>query len=146
MALWKPLKGSRTALDAVAKHDGYIYFCTDDGTLHFDFVDTDGNLQRKQINANQAEALLGYEITTALNASDVEIPTSKAVIDILDERIVQPDWLQTDDTQMNYIQNKPSIATEDDILALLASYNIVTPMMDTTGYTYVDIDQKILTM
>ena len=56
MALWKPFRGSRADLDSVPKHDGYVYFC-DDGSLHFDYVDLDGNLQRKQINA---DTLTGY--------------------------------------------------------------------------------------
>lgn len=50
MALFKPFRGSRAALEAREKHDGYAYFCTDDGTFHIDYVDSDGNLQRKQIN------------------------------------------------------------------------------------------------
>lgn len=56
MALWKPFRGSRTSLDTVEKHDGYIYFCTDDGSLFFDFVDAEGNLQRKQVSAYGAGA------------------------------------------------------------------------------------------
>ena len=62
MALWKPFRGNRADLDAVEKHDGYIYFCVDDATLFFDYVDTDGNLQRKQINAKDAETLVGKTI------------------------------------------------------------------------------------
>jgi hypothetical protein len=50
MALFKPLRGNRSTLDAQALHDGYAYFCTDDGSFHIDYVDADGNLQRKQIN------------------------------------------------------------------------------------------------
>lgn len=50
MALWKPFRGSRDTLDSQELHDGYVYFCTNDGSLHFDYVDADGNLQRKQIN------------------------------------------------------------------------------------------------
>lgn len=57
MALWKPFRGSRADLDAVPKHDGYVYFC-DDGTLFFDYTDADGNLQRKQINKDYVEQLL----------------------------------------------------------------------------------------
>jgi hypothetical protein len=49
MALFKPFRGSRAQLDAQPLHDGYAYFCTDDGTFHIDYVDADGNLQRKQI-------------------------------------------------------------------------------------------------
>jgi hypothetical protein len=54
MALWKPFRGNRAALDSMEKHDGYVYFCVDDATLFFDYVDENGELQRKQINAKEA--------------------------------------------------------------------------------------------
>ena len=69
MALWKPFRGSRADLDSVPKHDGYVYFCVDDGTLFFDYANTDGILQRKQISAKDAESLSGLsldEIKTSL--------------------------------------------------------------------------------
>lgn len=62
MALFKPLKGNRTRLDTVEKHEGYVYFCTDDGTLFFDYTDADGMVQRKQINAKDAETLTGLSL------------------------------------------------------------------------------------
>lgn len=83
MSLFKPLRGSRTTLDAQPLHDGYAYFCTDDGSFHIDYTDADGVLQRKQISAKEAESIIGYDIVTALNSSDVEIPTSKAVLTAL---------------------------------------------------------------
>ena len=83
MALWKALKGTRTALDTVEKHDGYVYFCTDDGSLHFDYTDSSGNLKRKQINAKEAEKLLGYDITTTISDSKTTIPTASAVFTAL---------------------------------------------------------------
>lgn len=83
MALFKPFRGSRKSLDTQELHDGYAYFCTDDGTFHIDYVDDSGNLQRKQINANEAQKLIGYDIATVLNPSDAEIPTSKAILDKL---------------------------------------------------------------
>ena len=49
MALFKPFRGTRASLPQEL-HDGYAYFCTDDGSFHIDYVDSDGNLQRKQIN------------------------------------------------------------------------------------------------
>ena len=79
MALWKPFRGNRADLDSVLKHDGYVYFCIDDGCLFFDYEDADGKLQRKQINAKEAEALIGYDITTTISASNTEIPTAGAV-------------------------------------------------------------------
>ena len=84
MALWKPFRGNRNMLDAVEKHDGYVYFCIDDGSLFFDHLDSEGNLQRKQVSAKEAESLLGYSISTALNSSNSEIPTSQAVENAID--------------------------------------------------------------
>lgn len=81
MALWKPFRGNRAGLDSVAKHDGYVYFCIDDATLFFDYTDAEGNLQRKQINAKDAETAL-QEITTTEN-SGLKI-TNKKQIDIDD--------------------------------------------------------------
>ena len=62
MALFKPFRGNRTGLDAVQKHDGYVYFCTDDGALFFDYIDNEGILQRKQVNAKNAETLTGMSL------------------------------------------------------------------------------------
>lgn len=50
MALFKPMMGNSSVLDLQAKQAGYAWFCTDDGSFHIDYVDADGNLQRKQIN------------------------------------------------------------------------------------------------
>lgn len=61
MSLWKPFRGKRADLDAVEKHDGWVYFTTDDASLFFDYVDADGNLQRKQINAAMIARLEALE-------------------------------------------------------------------------------------
>ena len=50
MALFKPMMGNSAALELQEKRAGYAWFCVDDGSFHIDYVDTDGNLQRKQIN------------------------------------------------------------------------------------------------
>lgn len=83
MALFRPFRGNRTSLDSQELHDGYAYFCVDDGTFHIDSINTDGILQRKQINAKEAEALIGYNIAKTLNSNDAEIPTSNAVMNAL---------------------------------------------------------------
>lgn len=62
MALFKQLRGNRTSLDAQPLTDGYAYFCVDDGTFHIDFKDENGVLQRKQINAKDAESLCGMSL------------------------------------------------------------------------------------
>ena len=58
MSLFKPFRGSRTTLDIQPLHDGYAYFCTDDGSFHIDYTDAEGNLQRKQISEDFIKQLL----------------------------------------------------------------------------------------
>ena len=108
MALWKPFRGNRTALDTIEKHDGYIYFCVDDGSLFFDYVDSNGTLQRKQINAKEAESLLGYSITDTLNSNSNEIPTSDAVMNAINS-------VTADDLGIYVQAQEPSEAVAGDI-------------------------------
>lgn len=61
MALFKPMMGNSSALDSQAKQAGYAWFCVDDGSFHIDYVDADGNLQRKQINALMLDRLEALE-------------------------------------------------------------------------------------
>lgn len=119
MALFKPFRGSRTSLDAQPLHDGYAYFCTDDGSFHIDYLDTDGNLQRKQINANNAETLCGMSLE--------EI---KAYVS------VQADWNQTDSAQADFIKNKPEVVSEAEFLAWLNDASVVEPLASTSGEIY----------
>ena len=78
MALWKPFLGNRTALDSVEKHAGYVYWCVDDGSLHFDYIDANGNLQRKQINAKDAESLGSHTADEFLLEDDIDTILSQA--------------------------------------------------------------------
>ena len=61
MALFKQLRGNRSSLNAQPLHDGYAYFCIDDGTFHIDAADTNGNLQRIQINEAFIKNLLNIQ-------------------------------------------------------------------------------------
>jgi hypothetical protein len=94
MALFKPLKGTRTSLDSQPLHDGYAYFCTDDGSFHIDYIDADGNLQRKQLNAKDAESIAGITLEDILSSS-------------------QADWSINDETDPAYIQNRPFYAADN---------------------------------
>lgn len=61
MALFKSLRGKRSNLPST-KTDGYAYFCTDDGTFWIDYTDDSGVVQRKQINAKDAETIMGHTV------------------------------------------------------------------------------------
>lgn len=70
MALFKQLRGHRSSLDAQPLHDGYAYFCTDDGSFHIDGKDANGVLKRKQITSSKTStiSLPASGWTTATNA------------------------------------------------------------------------------
>ena len=119
MALFKSLRGKRENLPST-KTDGYAYFCTDDGTFWIDYKDENSVVQRKQINAKDAETLMGASISTILNSSDVEIPTSKAVLDALVGKV-------PDDGTTGQILKKTETGTEwADSDVFIATYGTTT--------------------
>lgn len=48
MSILKFLRGKRSNLPE-EKIDGSIYICTDDMTIHFDYIDENGNIQRDTV-------------------------------------------------------------------------------------------------
>lgn len=78
MALFKPFMGSRTSLDTQEKHAGYAYFCTDDGSFHIDYIDANGVLQRKQINAKNAETFNAHTVDEFLLETDIDLVLAQA--------------------------------------------------------------------
>ena len=86
MALFKSMRGKRKNLPTT-KTDGYAYFCTDDGTFWIDYKDDNDILQRKQLNAKDAETLMGCSISQVINNSELEIPISSAVFNELASKV-----------------------------------------------------------
>lgn len=82
MALFKISKGASQNLPSTLT-EGYCWYTYNDSKFYIDFKDENGVLTRKALNAKEAEKLTGYNIATILNSSNVEIPTSKAVLDAL---------------------------------------------------------------
>jgi hypothetical protein len=80
MIHFKPMRGLRSTLDTQPLNDGYVYFCIDDGSFHIDCKDVDGNLQRKQINAKDAETLTGYTFDQIIEAAKNEAATKDNII------------------------------------------------------------------
>ena len=83
MALFKPLLGKRARLPKTLT-SGWAYFCTDDGSFWIDYTDSDGAVKRKQINAQEAEKLVGYDVITTVLNDDSTIPTSGAVFSAIE--------------------------------------------------------------
>lgn len=93
MALFKPLLGKRENLPTNLT-SGYAYFCTDDGSFWIDYTDSDGVVKRKQINAQEAEKLIDYNIVEDVVNDSTLIPTSSAVYSAIEaaaEVYVGPD-------------------------------------------------------
>lgn len=78
MALFKQLRGNRSALNSQPIIDGHAYFCVDDGTFHIDFKDENGVLRRKQINAKDAESLGSHTADEFLLEEDINTILAQA--------------------------------------------------------------------
>ena len=80
--LFKISKGLKANLPST-KTAGYCWYTIDDSLFYIDYEDENGEVQRKALNGKDAETLTGASLSAILNSSDVEIPTSKAVFDAL---------------------------------------------------------------
>lgn len=96
MANWQALVGKRADLDKMPKQNGYVYWCYDDGSVFFDYLDSITEVvQRQQISAKNAETLTG-----------------KTLEELTDYIRIQSDWKQTNTSAADYIKNKPSKLSE----------------------------------
>lgn len=85
MALFKPNLGNKENLPTTLTA-GWAYFCTDSGEFFIDYADSNGILHRKQINADEANKLVGYDIANVLQANNTQLPTSQAVFNALESK------------------------------------------------------------
>ena len=123
MALFKISKGLKANLPS-AKTAGHCWYTIDDSKLYIDYEDENGELQRKALNAKDAETLMGASLATVLNSSEVEIPTSKAILDYLDAHTYD----------------------ENDAMELIAEMGLIEPTVDENGAVYIDENGVIYTL
>ena len=64
-------------------------------------------------------------------------------LQIIDSIVKQVDWNQTDETQKDFIKNKPD---EEDALELVSEMGIIDPVTDETGAVLTDENGYILTI
>ena len=86
MALFKISKGLKANLPS-AKTAGHCWYTIDDSLFYIDYEDENGAVQRKALNAKDAETLCNASLAQILNENELEIPTSKAVFDALNKHI-----------------------------------------------------------
>ena len=85
MALFKISKGTSERLPSTLT-EGYAWYTYDDSKFYIDYKDDSGVLHRKALNAQDSETLSGASLSTTLNASDTEVPTSSAVFGALTDK------------------------------------------------------------
>lgn len=136
MALFKPMMGNRTALDSQPKQAGYAWFCTDDGTFHIDYIDSEGNVQRKQIQSvtskstivellaenwtgdtNPWSQIVAINGVTANSKVDLQ-PTALQIISLQDAEIALMTENNSGTITVYALGNKP---TEDYTMQVLIS-------------------------
>ena len=61
----------------------------------------------------------------------------------IDGSTTQPDWNQNDETQPDYIKNRPLIATNDDILNFLVDVGAVVPITNLAGEILISSSDEI---
>ena len=117
MALFKVSKGTSQNLPSTLT-DGYCWYTYDDSKFYIDYINENGDLTRKALNAQDAETLTGASLATILNSSDVEIPTSKAVLDALSSATAN---LQT---KINCGDTLPETGNDGDVFIKINIYSI----------------------
>ena len=125
LALFKPLLGKRENLPTNLT-SGYAYFCTDDGSFWIDYTDSDGVVKRKQINAQEAERLIDYEIVEDVINDSTLIPTSSAVysaIEAATEVYVGPD-MPTDPNIKVWVNTAEEGGGVVPLLPIITSVNL----------------------
>ena len=53
-------------------------------------------------------------------------------------------WNQTDPTALDYIKNRPSEVTSDDIIDWMGESNVIIPLVSSSGIVYTTNDDKVL--
>lgn len=119
MALFKIYRGDENNLPATLT-DGYAYFCTNTGTFYIDWADSEGNVSRKQINAEYATKLRYKDD----NGEWVEID-AQDLTNITVEQ-TQVDWNENNSKKSSYILNRPFGQLPDTIEETTSAFAVDT--------------------
>ena len=101
-------------------------------------------MNNKVITLEQLQkALLREEVSDKkeLEALSQEI---KDFISTLDVKQVQPDWEQDDIEAVDFIKNKPDIATDDEMFEMLVEEDVLPVVTDSDGSILSDEDGNML--
>ena len=139
MALFKIAKGLAENLPST-KTAGYCWYTFDDSKFYIDYEDENGTLQRKALNSQDAETIMGASLATILSNTDLEIPTSKAVLDAISSNS------SVDDTLTQTGKAADAKATGDAINQVQTNINEVAGLvgdLDSKYYTETEVNSMI---
>ena len=111
--------------------------------------DTEENwLKAENFIPKQGEIIV-YDIDDGYNYERFKIGDGVTNVNVLPfngewNENVQSDWNENDETSDAYILNKPEIATDDDIIALMQEVDAFPVVMDESGAIMTDEDEAIL--
>lgn len=98
MALFKISRGNSTSLPSTMT-DGWAYFCTDTGEFFIDYADSDGVLNRKQVNAEEAKRIVGLVGTegqiVSFDLNGNLVATNKPTYDFSELTVNDPEAAKT---------------------------------------------------
>lgn len=66
------------------------------------------------------------------------------IVKKINDSIKQSDWNQTDSNAIDYIKNKPEAATDEEIIDMMLSIDMMPVVQDADGSILVDSDKAIL--
>ena len=134
--LFKILHGdaSRISTDITPYHEGYCYV-THSGEFYVDM-----NNERVKLNAKDTETIMGASLATILSDTDLEIPTSKAVLDAISSNS------SVDDTLTQTGKAADAKATGDAINQVQININEVAGLvgdLDSKYYTETEVNSMM---
>lgn len=100
----------------------------------------------EQTSVNVAKKVTAGCHTKPVNDDVVRIQSTYLQDDCCDDCGVQPDWNQNDSTAEDYIENKPSTATNDDSMDFLAEMGMITPVTNSTGEILISPSNEIYSL
>ena len=139
MALFKIAKGLAENIQTT-KTAGYCWYTFDDSKFYIDYEDENGTLQRKALNSQDAETIMGASLATILSNTDLEIPTSKAVLDAISSNS------SVDDTLTQTGKAADAKATGDAINQVQTNINEVAGLvgdLDSKYYTETEVNSMM---
>ena len=158
MALFKIAKGLAENLPST-KTAGYCWYTFDDSKFYIDYEDENGTLQRKALNSQDAETIMGASLADVLNNDSLEIPTSSAVFSAIEaatEVYVGPTqptdpnikvWINTSEEGTGVIPVLPRVATitldVDSWSGSSSPYSQVVEINTVTSATRVELNPNI---